>query len=229
MVTLLLADDRVDPNTAEPVLGTALIFAALKGHASVITLLLADERVDPNRAGQNGDTALIFAASKGHASVVTLLLADERVDPNMAGQNGNTALIEAVHHEYEVIVDLLLADKRLDPNIANHRNQTALSKAVCSEDTSLLELLLADHRTARTRPAADQPTEDPGRYRIRFDAALRAVKKRRNARFRGLTRAVVAFRRMRLRAALTVYAPGGAGFAAAAASFNAAAVGMVVN
>ena len=34
---------------------------------------------------------------------------------------------------------------------------------------------------------------------------------------------MVVFRRMRLRAALTVYAPGGTGFAAAAASFHAAA------
>jgi hypothetical protein len=32
---------------------------------------------------------------------------------------------------------------------------------------------------------------------------------------------MVAFRRLRLRAAQAVYAPGGAGFAAAAASFNA--------
>ena len=37
---------------------------------------------------------------------------------------------------------------------------------------------------------------------------------------------MVAFRRMRLRAAQAVYAPGGAGFAAAAAHFNAAAAQM---
>ena len=62
--------------------------------------------------------------------------------------------------------------------------------------------------------------------RAAYDAALRNVKRPRNARFRGLTRAMVVFRRMRLRAAQAVYAPGGAGFAAAAASFNAAAAGM---
>ena len=64
------------------------------------------------------------------------------------------------------------------------------------------------------------------RARATYDAALRAVKRRRNARFKGLTRLMVAFRRMRLRAAQAVYAPGGAGFAAAAASFHAAAAGM---
>ena len=51
-------------------------------------------------------------------------------------------------------------------------------------------------------------------------AALRAAKQRRNACFKGLVRAIVVLRRMRLRASQTVYAPGGTGFAAAAASFN---------
>ena len=77
----------------------------------------------------------------------------------------------------------------------------------------MLELLLADHRTIRTRPAFD------GEH---YDAALFNVKYARHARFKGLVRAMVAFRRMRLRAAQAVYAPGGAGFAAAAAHFNAA-------
>ena len=65
------------------------------------------------------------------------------------------------------------------------------------------------------------------RARATYDAALRAVKRRRNARFKGLTRLMVAFRRMRLRAAQAVYAPGGAGFAAAAASFNAVAANLM--
>ena len=88
----------------------------------------------------------------------------------------------------------------------------------------ILELLLEDHRTTRTRPPDNRRTAQAA-----YDAALRAVKQRRNNRFKGLTRAMVAFRRLRLRAAQAVYAPGGAGFAAAAASFNAAAAGMVGN
>ena len=57
-----------------------------------------------------------------------------------------------------------------------------------------------------------------------YDVALRNVKRRRNARFRGLVRFVLLLEPMRLQAATKVYAPGGAGFAAAAASFRAAAV-----
>ena len=83
----------------------------------------------------------------------------------------------------------------------------------------MIQLLLADHRTTRRRPLEHVPHN----ARANYDAALRNVKRPRNARFRGLTRLMVVFRRMRLRAALTVYAPGGTGFAAAAASFHAAA------
>ena len=153
----------------------------------MVTLLLANGRVDPNIAEQNGNTALMGAADKGHASVVTLLLADDRVDPNMADQIGSTAL----------------------------------TCAVFNEDASMLELLLAHHRVTRTRPSDDHGPQAQAAY----DTALRNVKRPRNARFRGLTRLMVVLRRMRLRAALTVYAPGGTGFAAAAASFQAAAAG----
>ena len=48
VVTLLLADGRVDPNMASQKGGTALMLAANEGHASVVTLLLANGRVDPN-------------------------------------------------------------------------------------------------------------------------------------------------------------------------------------
>ena len=116
----------------------------------------------------------------------------------------------------------MLADRRVDPNVAEGDGYTPLLYAAARRDVSLLELLLADHRTTRTRPS----DEIPGR-RAAYDEALRNVKRPRNARFRGLARAMVVFRRMRLRAALAVYAPGGAGFAAAAASFQAMAAGML--
>ena len=120
------------------------------------------------------------------------------------------------------MVKVLLAEKRVDPNIASQYGNTALSWAARNNHPDILELLLEDHRTTRTRPPENEPSYAPGRSRAAYDAAMRAVKRRRNNRFKGLTRAMVAFRRLRLRAAQAVYAPGGAGFAAAAASFNAA-------
>ena len=81
----------------------------------------------------------------------------------------------------------------------------------------MLELLLADDRTTCARLFFSPSNQA-------YDVALRNVKRRRNARFRGLVRFVLLLEPMRLQAATKVYAPGGAGFAAAAASFRAAAV-----
>ena len=55
---------------------------------------------------------------------------------------------------------------------------------------AVLELLVADHRVVRARPTVGAHT---------YDAVLHKVKRQRNARFRGLTRAMVLFRRLRLR------------------------------
>ena len=116
-----------------------------------------------------------------------------------------------------------MADNRVNPNIADQiHNMTAVSWAAESQRHDFLELLLADDRTIRTAPAGG------GAARAAYDAALAAVTRRaewrtRNARFRGLTRAMVAFGRMRYRAALVVYEPGGAGWAAAATHFSATA------
>ena len=117
---------------------------------------------------------------------------------------------------------MLLANERVDPNMADTDGDTALKLATIEFHAPVLELLLADHRTIRDRP----PAFAPANARAAYDAALFNVKYPRHARFRGLVRAVVAFGRMRLRAAQAVYAPGGAGFAAAAASFNAAVADM---
>lgn len=75
--------------------------------------------------------------------------------------------------------------------------------------------MLADHRVTRVSPDEDR-VEDC----IHYEEALFLVKYRRRVRFKGLVRAVVVFRRMRLRAAEIVYAPGGTGFTAAESSFN---------
>ena len=79
-----------------------------------------------------------------------------------------------------------------------------------------MKLLLSDSRTDRIRP-------DDEEYAQAYDEALRDVKSERNARFRGLVRAAIVFRRIRLRAAMIAYAPGGAGAVAAKASFKKAA------
>ena len=133
--------------------------------------------------------------------MVTLLLADERINPNHPTNEGRTALMDAACFNHSFVTKALLADGRLDPNIATHLGMTALMFAVANGSKQSSQLLLADARTMRDPPAEDFVVPEARRN---FDAALRAVILR--ARFRGIVRAVIVLRRMRLRAALTVYA-----------------------
>ena len=84
-----------------------------------------------------------------------------------------------------------------------------------NDETKIVELLLADSRTRRINLSVRD-------YYEVYKQALRNVISKRKAKFRGLIRATIVLKRMRLRAALKVYAPGGAGFEAASASFAAA-------
>lgn len=82
---------------------------------------------------------------------------------------------------------------------------------------------MSDDRTARVRPT--EGDEDQVDARTTYDAALSNVRRRRFLRFRGTVRVWGKLLRMRIRAAERAYDPttGGAGFAAAQASFQATA------
>ena len=150
MVSLLLADTRVNPATTNKDGNTALMFAAQNGHSSVVRLLLADKRVDPTVANQNGFTALMFAAMKGHVPVATLLLAGNRVNPAIVNMGGNNALMFAAESGHAPMVNLLLADTRVDSATANKDGNTALMFAVQNGHSSVVALLLADNRVDHT-------------------------------------------------------------------------------
>ena len=242
-VASALRNPLVDPNMADSVGYTAITSAFQCGHTSVLRLLLADDRVDPNITDQAGNTVLSLAASEMNISHLKLLLANERTlrirpnDPtggeyydaalawlNRQGTDAEAAqeeLIPAARDGDGPMVASALRNPLVDPNILNQRGLNACFYAAWKCRTSVLELLLADHRAVRVRPPRGSSSEAQA-TRATYDAALRNVKRRRRARFKGLVRTVVVFRRMRLRAAQAVYAPGGAGFAVAAASFQAA-------
>ena len=211
-VRLLLANKQLDTNRATKL----IMMASLNGDVSLLELLLPNKLVDLNIIDQDGFTALMIASNNKHESVVKLLLTNEQMDPNIANENGETALMVAAFGGHESVVRLLLGDNRLNPNITNKFGFTALRFAVEKCNKPLLKLLLADSRVTRTRPL-----ENNHKAQESYDTALHAVQL--NALFRGLIRAIIVLKRMRLRAAKVAYAPGGAGFVAAAASFNAAA------
>ena len=64
---------RIDPNTTDEQLRTALHFAASKGYTDTVRTLLC-HGADPNKKDLLGNTALHLAACTNHIGVVTLLL-----------------------------------------------------------------------------------------------------------------------------------------------------------
>jgi ankyrin repeat protein len=185
----------------------------------VVELLLA------NGADVNTG-ALHFACANRVAPEVIALLLEKVADVNALDNQNMTALHYAASAPFDPwgggeVVELLLADRRVDPNIPSVGGWTALHFAANNKNTAVLKALLSDDRTHRTRPTAGQNFIDLQLAQEHYDVALREVKRPHNARFRGLVRAIIVFRRMRLRAAQAAYAPGGAGFATAAASFQA--------
>ena len=70
--------------------GTALHFAASKGHLSVVELLV-DNKADLNTRNNKGWTPLISASSGGHLEIVELLI-ESGADVNALGQGRGSAL-----------------------------------------------------------------------------------------------------------------------------------------
>jgi ankyrin repeat protein len=151
---------------------------------------LRNPLTNPNMVGQHGTSALVWACYYGQAAVAKELMADKRVDLNFCDHDGLTPLTWAALRGHADVMATLLADKRMDPNVANQCGHTGLMLAASQGHAAVLELLVADHRVVRARPTVGAHT---------YDAVLHKVKRQRNARFRGLTRAMVLFRRLRLR------------------------------
>ena len=99
VVSLLLADPRVDPSNS----GKQAIFGGQNLQIVGVRQVPVDPRVDPTCEDNH---AIIWASAWGHFDVVKVLLADPRVD---ATALGNTALEMARDNEHTAIVDLLLA------------------------------------------------------------------------------------------------------------------------
>ena len=64
MISLLLADPRIDPDMAEIIGATPFFIASQEGHQEVISLLLADPRIDPNRPKNNPNHSLLHVLSE---------------------------------------------------------------------------------------------------------------------------------------------------------------------
>jgi len=112
VVSLLLADPRIDPNKARNNGTTPFYMACQNGHKEVVLLLLTDPRIDPNKADNTGTTPSFIACQNGHKEVVSLLLADPRIDPNKPRNDRTTPLWFASQNGHLMVLQLLLATRR---------------------------------------------------------------------------------------------------------------------
>ncbi|KAB5570506.1 ankyrin repeat-containing domain protein [Coniochaeta sp. 2T2.1] len=123
---------------------TALHWAALRGHNSIVNLLLDAGNADINASNNQGDTPLIAATLRGHRSTVKLLLDREQADVNWRCARGRTALSYAAGSDRADIVRLLLDSGKLELNLADNCGRTALAIAAGKGCDAAVEILLKE-------------------------------------------------------------------------------------
>ncbi|KAK4205463.1 ankyrin repeat-containing domain protein [Triangularia verruculosa] len=106
VVTLLLGNERVDPDAKDSALGWTPLWYAVaggqvavvkllleKGHNVVVKLLLDKAGVDLDpKDFEFGRTPLSWAAERGYKAVVKVLLANDGIDPGSKSKYGRTPL-----------------------------------------------------------------------------------------------------------------------------------------
>jgi len=156
---------------------------------------------------------------------------------------GNTALVHGILLGRPDLVRLMLRRPDLDVNYpldgggnfprplnaaaaacvcaaASGQGASEAAAAAAAAAFECFKLLLEDGRTRRGRGLLNKGPYAQPRAKA-YDCALRAVKRRRNAMFRGLVRFAVVRQRMQLRVAQMLYAPGRRGYRLAEQRFNA--------
>ena len=142
MVRLLLqAGAYVNPNfkngSLEP--QSALGWASLRGHTSIVQLLLENE-ADIENKNDLGYTPLINASWRGHDSTVRLLL-ENGADIKCKKEDGQSALMQASKDGHESTVRLLL-ENGADRNCKDIYDESALMMASYRGHESTVRLLL---------------------------------------------------------------------------------------
>jgi len=151
VVSLLLADLKIDPIKSTIDGTTPISVACDNGHKEVVSLLLADPRIDPNKADDEGFTPFSLASQECHKELVSLLLADPRIDPNKARKDGTTPFCMACQDGHKEVVLLLLADPRIDPNKPWNDQTTPLWVVSQNRHLVIVQHLLASGREIDTR------------------------------------------------------------------------------
>ena len=128
--------------------GTPLMWAAFRGHESVVKLLLDWEAAAVSAfpliisRDQYDDTPLVLAAWKGHEAIVKLLLSSDHVAVDFQHPSGPTALSLAAQNGHAGVLKLLLEHNDTIIDLKDESGQTLLSRAAENGHEAVVELLL---------------------------------------------------------------------------------------
>ena len=116
---------------------TALMAAALGGHADIVEVLMKEEKLEYDAQNMHGDTALMQAAVAGHADVAESLI--KKADVEIQNNDGRTALMmAAVSGHLDVVKPLA---EKADITATNKKGETALKLAAKEGHTEVVKFL----------------------------------------------------------------------------------------
>ena len=146
---LVAAAPDLDVNAAGNDGHTALMRAAIEGHAETVALLATVPGLDLDAVEGDGYTALTMAARKGHTHTVAALLAVPGLDGNTADGAGYTALhMSALEGHTGTVAVLLAATPGLKLNMVDQEGDTALMTAASKGHTDTVMALVAASHSA---------------------------------------------------------------------------------
>jgi len=145
IVAALLEMNGWDVNATDCTGGTALVWAARRGHEEVVKVLLERKDTNPDPVDTYyGQTPLSWAAEKGHSGVVKMLLEREGVNPDHIDTcRGRTPLSWAAEEGHLGVVKMLLEREGVNPDhVGTYRGRTPLSLAAVNGHSGVVKMLL---------------------------------------------------------------------------------------
>jgi hypothetical protein len=154
VVWLLLTRSDVEVGLRDKDGRTALTYAVMGGHKTVVKILL-NNGANLESKDKNGQTPLSWAAENGYEARVKLLL-NKGADLESKDKYNRTPLLWAARNGYEAVVKLLLQEKA-EVNAAaaaNYNGRTALQAAAEGGHLAVVERLLQEKAEVNAAAAA---------------------------------------------------------------------------